>query len=452
MQNNKEKFETTPGMTPEEKLRQLDEELERRVEERTQALQNANKRLQCEINRRRQTVEDLRQANLVMESSPVILFRCRASSDWPVELVSKNVILLGYTPEEFLTGAITYSSLIHPQDMERVNAEMEEYLASGAEQLLQEYRIITKGGDIRWIIDQTACERNEAGEITHFQGVIIDVTDQRLAAEQLKQQKKMLEELNSTLEKRVREEVRKNREKDIILIQQNRQAALGEMLDHIAHQWKQPLNSISLMIQYLKESWNCRDLTDKNVEDVAGKILALVEHMAQTIDVFRDFYKPEKEQVVFRLKDSIDSALSFMAPALQYQGIGVEIDADPTISAIGYPKEYSQVLLNILSNARDIFKERNVDNPVLKIEAFAENDKAVVAITDNAGGIPESIIDKIFDLFFTTRGEKDGTGIGLYMSKNIVEKNMGGKLSAANVGGGAQFRTEFDMPECYSVI
>jgi PAS domain S-box-containing protein len=273
-----------------------------------------------------------------------------------------------------------------------------------------------------------------------------EINERKRTEDQLKQKKKMLEELNSTLEKRVHEEVSKNREKDIMLIQQNRQAALGELLDHITHQWKQPLNSISLIIQNLKESWSCGDLTDESVEEAVGNTMALVQHMAQTIVVFRNFYRPEKEQAVFRLKDSINSALSFMAPALRFHGIGVEIDADPDLSAIGYPNEYVQVLLNILTNARDAFKERKVHKPVLKIEAFAENDKAVVAITDNAGGIPKSIIGKIFDLYFTTRESKNGTGIGLYMSKNIIEKNMGGKLSAANVDGGTQFRIEINMP------
>jgi PAS domain S-box-containing protein len=439
----------------EDELRHAHDELEKRLEVRTLALQNTNELLLHEINERKKSEDVLRQINLIVENSPAVLFRCKASSDWPVELVSRNVIRFGYTPEEFLSGAITYSSIIHPQDLERVISEMREYTdtASADVQLLQEYRIITKGGDIRWIFDQTVSERNDAGEVTHYQGVIFDVTNRKRAEEALreseellKQQKRMLEELNSTLEKRVQEEVTKNREKDIVLIQQNRQAALGEMLDHIAHQWKQPLNSIALIVQYLKESWSCGNLTDKDVVGAVGKTMDLVEHMAQTIDVFRDFYRPEKEQAVFCLKDSINSALSFMAPALRFHGIKVEIDADPDLCAVGYPNEYAQVLLNIFTNARDTFKERNVDNPVLKLEAFSENDKAVVAITDNAGGIPESIIGKIFDLFFTTRGAKDGTGIGLYMSKNIIEKNMGGKLSAANVDGGAQFRIEFNLP------
>jgi PAS domain S-box-containing protein len=192
-----------------------------------------------DITERKQAEEYLRQANLIVENSPVVLFRCKATPEWPVELVSRNVIQFGYTPEEFLSGVTTFYSIIHPQDLGRVICEMQEYIASGDEQLLQEYRIVTKGGDIRWIIDQTKSERNKAGDITHYQGIIFDVTERKRAEEalkesesQLKQQKMLLEELNSTLEKRVQEEATKNREKDIVLIQQNRMAALGSGVYH----------------------------------------------------------------------------------------------------------------------------------------------------------------------------------------------------------------------------
>ena len=272
-----------------------------------------------------------------------------------------------------------------------------------------------------------------------------DITDRKLAEEQLRQKKQQLESLNSTLEQRVEEEVAKNREKDHLLIQQNRQAALGETLDHIAHQWKQPINAISLIIQDMGDTYLTGELTKEYVYETVGKILDLLEHMAQTISVFRDFYRPEKEKTIFRIKESIDKALIFVEPALKFHAIAVELDADPELSAIGYPKEYAQVLLNILTNARDIFNERGVESPVVKVKAYAEGKKAVVTITDNAGGIPDSIIGKIFDLYFTTKESSGGTGIGLYMSKKIIEKNMGGSLSVGNVNCGAQFRIELNM-------
>jgi PAS domain S-box-containing protein len=393
--------------------------------------------------------EDLRQANLIVENSPAVLFRCRATPEWPVELVSRNVIRFGYTPEEFLSGAITYSSIIHPQDLVRVISEMQEFIASGDEQILQEYRIVTKGGDVRWIIDQTFSDRDEEGEITHYEGIIIDVTDRKLAEEalrkseaQLKQKQKMLEEFNSTLEKRIQEEVTTNREKDIILIQQNRQAALGEMFDHIAHQWKQPLNSIAIIIQALGSTSAHAQVTSMDILETVDSIMDMVGYMVQTVDVFRNFYRPDKEKSVFLVKDSIVKALSFVTPALRRYGIEVDLDADPELSAFGYPKEYAQVLLNILANAKDAFMEKRAENPRIIIKALADGDNMVVTITDNAGGIPEKGIERIFDLYFTTKESSGGTGIGLYMSRNIIEKNMGGELTVSNIDNGAQFRIE----------
>ncbi|HEX2770058.1 MAG TPA: PAS domain S-box protein, partial [Geobacteraceae bacterium] len=132
--------------------------------------------MMLDITDRMQAEEDLRKANMVVENSPVVLFRCKATPGWPVELVSNNVIQFGYTPEEFLSGELTYSSIVYPRDLAKLIAETEEYSATGKGKWLQEYRIVTKEGDLRWISDETVCERNEEGEITYYEGVIIDVT------------------------------------------------------------------------------------------------------------------------------------------------------------------------------------------------------------------------------------------------------------------------------------
>ncbi len=187
-------------------------------------------------------------------------------------------------------------------------------------------------------------------------------------------------------------------------------------------------------------------MTDEYVTTTVDKIISLTRHMAQTIDVFRDFYRPEKERTVFRVKEPIDQAVSFVAPALRFHSIALELEVDPELFAVGYPKEYAQVLLNILGNARDAFKERRVEKPLMRIKAFADGKNAVVTITDNAGGIPDPIIDKVFDIYFTTKETSGGSGIGLHMSKNIIEKNMGGTLSVANVEQGSQFRIEINVP------
>jgi len=244
----------------------------------------------------------------------------------------------------------------------------------------------------------------------------------------------------------VTEEVDKNREKDIILIQQNRQAALGETLEHIVHQWKQPINTIGLMVQFLQSCYAKGKLTADFVRETTDKTMDLLDHMAETADIFRDYYKPEREKRVFGIRSSVEEALSFIEPAFRHQNITVEIDADPELAAHGYPKEFAQVLLIILTNARDAFKERRTEKPRLTIKAFAEGRRVVVTVTDNAGGIPERAIGKLFDLYFTTKDAIGGTGIGLYMAKSIIEKHMKGSLGVTNVDGGARFRIEIGTP------
>lgn len=523
-------------------------------------LSYANIKLAHSLAERDQLTETLSKANLVVEHSPVVLFRWKSDDAWPVELVSGNIIQFGYAPDDFLSGAIAYASILHPEDLERVTREVHDFCTAGADQFRLEYRIRTRGGEIRWVNEHSNIEREATGGVKNFEGIIIDVTERKraedairasrekyqalvdsfdgliyissqdcriefmnrkliertgrdavgeycyqvmhdldslcagcvndrvfagetvhreifspkdnrwyyavnvpirsadgrmskhtmiiditerkLSEEALQRQKQLLEDLNETLERRVEEEVAKNREKDVMLIQQNRQAALGEMLDHIAHQWKQPLTSLSLVIQDLGDTAATGELTPEFTKETICITMALLDHMTQTMDVFRGFYRPDKEKKVFNIKDSIDQALAFIAPALSFHSIAVELDADPGLAAFGYPKEYAQVLLNILANARDVFRARGTAGPRVIIRAFADGAKTVVTVTDNAGGIPETIIDKIFDFYFTTNESSDGTGIGLYMSKNIIEKNMGGTLSAANTGNGAQFRIE----------
>jgi len=295
--------------------------------------------------------------------------------------------------------------------------------------------------DNRWYYAVHVPIRHADGSMSKH-SMLIDITERKLFEVELQRQKQLLQTLNDTLERRVEEEVKKNREKDIMLIQQNRQATLGEMLDHIAHQWKQPLNSIALLAQDIEYTSSDGVLTDEQVRENIGRIMSILEHMAQTIDVFRGFFRPDKELKAFSIGQSIDQALTFITPTFRFHSIAVEVDVDPGLTGLGYPREYAQVILNILANARDVFRARKTEKPRIRIKSCAEGNRTVVTITDNAGGIPEAIRDRIFHFHFTTNEVGGGTGIGLYMSKNIIEKNMGGTLSAENTDGGARFRIE----------
>jgi len=248
--------------------------------------------------------------------------------------------------------------------------------------------------------------------------------------------------LNESLAERIEEAVAELREKDRILVIQGRQAVMGELISNIAHQWRQPLNMLGLLAQELPMSYKMGVFTKELLEANVARTMEIINQMSQTIEDFRSFTMPDREKVDFMVVQVITKTLSLLEEGLKAHSIKtvVEQEGDPVIN--GYPNEYSQVLLNILLNARDAFLATKVDSPSIAIRVFRENGRKVVTVTDNAGGIAPEILDRIFDPYFTTKGPEHGTGIGLFMSKTIIEKHMKGVLSACNTGSGAQFRIE----------
>jgi signal transduction histidine kinase len=264
----------------------------------------------------------------------------------------------------------------------------------------------------------------------------------KLVQNALTTQQELLEELNRSLEKRVRQSVDELRQKDLMLIQQSRQAAMGEMINNIAHQWRQPLNNIGLIVQNLQSQYDAGEMNTAQMALHVNNAMDVITYMSRTIDDFRNFFRQDKERHAFVVNLMMSRSLDFLMPSLKSSGINVEYREEPDIIAEGYPSEYMQVLLNILNNARDVLLERKVKNPQIIINIFREKQRAVVTIRDNAGGIPDDILPKVFDPYFTTKEQGKGTGIGLYMSKTIIEKNIEGSLTARNVDGGVEFRIE----------
>ena len=248
-------------------------------------------------------------------------------------------------------------------------------------------------------------------------------------------------ELQEETAKRVRA-LEELADKERMLLQQGRLAALGEMISNIAHQWRQPLNELGLIVQELPMMYDQGNFTREYLRASVARFMKVLSHTSKTIDDFRNFFKPDKERTPFRVKDEVDKTLTLIEESFRHLQITVTVKmaSDPIV--IGHPNEFSQVLLNILFNARDAFLERKVAEREVEIEVSNEDKNAVVTVSDNAGGIPEEIMTKIFDPYFTTRGPEKGTGIGLYMSKIIIEKNIPGRLSVRNSDRGAVFRIE----------
>jgi signal transduction histidine kinase len=329
--------------------------------------------------------------------------------------------------------------LTHPDYHPIVRQRIERQLAGETAPLIEEKIVRTDGS----IVDvEVAAAPFITEEGTAFQVILRDITERKRTEETLVDRQKQLEELNRTLEQRVEEETRKNREKDYLLIQQSRQAEMGEMLSIIAHQWRQPLNNIGLYAQVLAETCRRGELDADCLDGTVKNILDLLRHMSRTIDDFRNFLKPERKRTPFNIRETIDRTCGLISESFRVHGIRVEIEGERDLVVTGYPNEYAQAVMTILNNARDALVERRVGSPRIGIRIASEGKRSVVTIADNAGGIAEELLDRIFEPYFTTREGDKGTGIGLYMSQAIIVKSMQGRLSVRNTPEGAEFRIE----------
>lgn len=255
--------------------------------------------------------------------------------------------------------------------------------------------------------------------------------------DQVQATQQSLRQLNEHLEQRVQEELAKNREKDHMLIQQSRLAAMGEMVHNIAHQWRQPLNALSLLVRNIKDDYDFQALTPEVMDRSVADAQRLLGRMSTTIDDFRDFFRPEKEMTQFDVSHAVEEAVFIMQGTLKSHGIELVEKLDPGVEAEGFPSQFAQAVLNILANAKEEILARKVAAGRIEIELQRQGETILLRVSDNAGGIAPEILPKIFDPYFTTKDK--GSGIGLYMAKTIIEHNMNGSISAANLGDGACF-------------
>ena len=254
---------------------------------------------------------------------------------------------------------------------------------------------------------------------------------------------KELKTLNENLQLMVKKEVEKNREKEKQLVQQSRMAQMGEMLSMIAHQWRQPLAAISASSALIELKASRDSLDSGTAQQKAQDISRFSQHLSDTIDDFKNFFKPNKEKSKTTYDEVIRSVLSIIEVSIANKNIQLfqELNCHETFST--YPNELKQVVLNFIKNAEDALLEKEVKEPTIKISTYIKEGKYILEVSDNAGGIPEDIIEKIFDPYFSTKKGKEGTGLGLYMSKTIIEEHCNGKLTVDN-NNGAVFTIELD--------
>jgi signal transduction histidine kinase len=247
-------------------------------------------------------------------------------------------------------------------------------------------------------------------------------------------------------EKRLLKLVEENKQKDSMILQQNKLAIMGEMMAMIAHQWRQPLAAISTSAQGIAFKKNLGVLTDTYMNEQIDSIKSLSLHMSQTITDFSNFFKPEKDKQDINLKEVIQKSIKIVSTTIKNNSIGVSVDCPEDINFMVYKGEFQQVLINIITNAKDALIENRLNDRKIDIKASLDNKYMSLFISDNAGGIPEDIISKIFEPYFSTKS-KNGTGLGLYMSKIIIEEHLNGRLEVKNVGNGASFLIKIPIDE-----
>ncbi len=336
--------------------------------------------------------------------------------------------MCGYGPDECHAMPDYPLPLIHSDDRERL-ADL--LLRGSAADVEAEFRFTRKDGQVRW--GSVACRAviGAGGERRGVRASVVDITAQKEAEARLV-------ELNASLEARILEATVEAAAQERLLLQQSRFAGLGEMIGCIVHQWRQPLTALGLLLQNLqldaRDGAVAADVLDERLQRAFG----VVERMSSTIDDFRHFFKPASRSSAFDACDCVDEVLRLMAPSLEVAHVAVVVKADRPCMAAGRQSELAQVLMNLIGNARDaLVLCGDTVQRTIWIEVAPADDEIVIIERNNGGPIDEGHIDRIFDAYYTTKAE--GTGLGLHMSKLIVERHFGGWISCINTADGVEF-------------
>lgn len=238
--------------------------------------------------------------------------------------------------------------------------------------------------------------------------------------------------LNESLEKRIKKEVDNSRKKDLIMFQQSRLASLGEMIANIAHQWRQPLGSLMMIVQGIQTKMELGKLTPEIVEEKVNDAILLGNNMSNTLEDFQNFFKPNKDKQEFSLKDCIEHSFKLSKYLLDKEKIGFRLKVLHEVKMNGFYNELSHVFLNIISNSKDALISKD-HKKLIEIIVKKSKNKIRINIVDNGGGINEEILPHVFEPYYTTKYKSAGTGIGLYMSQQIIEKHMQGTIDCKNI-------------------
>lgn len=339
--------------------------------------------------------------------------------------------IYGENPSSFEPTLERFHRYLAPKDVQRVKEINQKALMTGMSEEL-DYEITRKDGTKVFINTHRKAIYDENGVAIRLVGTSLDITKQ-------KENERKIAHLNETLHQEVKTQLEKLREKDKQLQHQSRLIQMGEMLSMIAHQWRQPLGAISATTSLLYAKFMLEEMDQKEFCAEIAQIEGYVSHLSKTIDDFRNFFKPTKQKERISLEEVVKKTLTIAKPLLMSNHIRVETNFNSNHPIDTFSNELAQVILNIIKNAEDALCEKALTNPLIGLRTYDGESSVFLEISDNAGGIEEGLMDKIFEPYFSTKLDKDGTGVGLCMSKTIVEEHCRGELRVHNGKEGAVF-------------
>ncbi len=413
-------------------------------------LENLNRNLEKKIERR---TADLKRSKDELENQKALFEALLENLPVPIFYKDRSGIYQGVNRAFEATYGINRSEIvgytvfdIAPKDLaNRYFIEDEELFKNPNVAQIYEHLVKNKrSGDIKNVLFHKMTYRDSSGSVAGIVGAVTDITEYKRLENQLN-------ELNISLGKRVEKETsrrvqieKEKRANELELIRQSRLAFMGEMISAITHQWQQPTTAISFSAQSLYDIDYENEEIQNEVERVVKVIVNQTEYMNETISDFRDFFKPSKKRVHFRVYDACKEVTKLFEIQLRQSRTKLDIDKEESFRAIGFPNEFKQVILIILNNSIDVFLEKEIKGEI-KIEFEIGDERGKVIIEDNGGGIREELLpDKLFESYVSTKGTK-GNGIGLHLAKTIIEEHMDGKIYAQNRNNGALFCVELPL-------
>jgi len=383
-------------------------------------------------------IKQTEEENLYLAERIKLAFNGSRDGLWDLNLIDNSVYfsprwkeMLGYDDDELENTFDNWQSRIHPDDIEDVLKDVALSIDDKNHIFENKHRLRHKEGHWVWVYDRGKVQRDKEGKAIRMIGTHTDLSVEINLSNELST-------LNENLEIQIKEQVEELAHQHMFILQQSKFASMGEMISIIAHQWRQPLNSINSNVAVMSSVLSKETIDQKILQKQMERIENNTQYMSNTIEDFSNFFRPNKARNEFILQDIAKSTLTLLG--LRINDKEITIRGDKEVELFSFKEEYQQVVMIILNNAIDNFDSKNIEDP--KIDMVISEDKYTTyfSICDNGGGIDKDKIDLIFDPYFTTKLSKEGVGLGLYIAKMLIEDSMQGQLEVKNIEDGICFK------------